>query len=258
MRILSDTPNICGSSMIFVDGIYYFITATAYTGDVIVLKYDEDWEYLGMKELRRQGHWSTGVAFDGQRFYIAYLDTRQRTEPGFFPYYPNVHLAAFDRDWNLVEDVAVTNFSPLDSLFTGRPWVLLHGNRLFVSYDVVPLPEDLNKIEAFVSIYELNPVHTSIKQNEDIYKGFQLEQNYPNPCNSVTLIEFSVPSRQMTILKVYDMQGRVAAVLVKEMKQPGKYSVTFNTNELPDGVYFYQLITGNSIQTRKCLVLKLE
>ena len=52
---------------------------------------------------------------------------------------------------------AVTNYSATDGQFTGRPWVLLHGNKLFVSYDDVPLPEDLEKIQAFVSIYELNP-----------------------------------------------------------------------------------------------------
>jgi hypothetical protein len=68
-----------------------------------------------------------------------------------------VHLAAFDRAWNLIEDVAVTNYSSTDQQFTGRPWVLLHGNKLYVAYDDVPLPEDLEKIQAFVSIYELNP-----------------------------------------------------------------------------------------------------
>jgi hypothetical protein len=159
-KSLADTPHIGGSSLIYVDGIYYFITATAYTGDLIMMKYDKDWQYLGMKELRKQAHWSTGVAFDGQRFYVAYLNTSQRTEPGFFPYYPNVHLAAFDRDWNLVDDVAVTDFAPSDNKMTGRPWVSFHGNQLYVSYDVAPIDpvthkDQLDKIEAIVSIYEL-------------------------------------------------------------------------------------------------------
>jgi len=255
-KILSDIPHICGSSMIYVDSIYYFITATAFTGDVIVMKYDKDWKYLGMKELRKQAHWSEGLAFDGRHFYVAYLDTRQRTEPGFFPFYPNVHLAAFDREWNLVEDVAVTNYTPSDSMFTGRPWILLLGNLLYVSYDVVPLPEDLDKVEGCVSIFELNPEYTSIKQDEEIQKGLQLEQNYPNPCDAVTSIEFSLPSRQMTTLKVYDQQGREVAVLLKEIKQPGDYQVMFNATGLPDGIYYYQLTTGNYSQTRKCLVMK--
>ncbi len=158
--ILEDIPHIGGSSLIEVDGTLYFITATAYTGDLIVMEYDENWQYLGMKELIKQAHWSTGVAYDGQRFYVAYLDTSLKTEPGFFPYTPNVHLAAFDRDWNLVDDVAVTSYGFLEAI-TGRPWVLLHGSRLYVSYDAVLLDpvthaENLDKIQGFVSIYELD------------------------------------------------------------------------------------------------------
>jgi len=102
------------------------------------------------------------VAFDGQRFYVSYLDTSDRDAAGPFVghYCPNVHLAAFDRDWNLVEDVAVTSFTDADQRFTGRPWVILHDNRLYVSYDMDELDPDthqerLETQQAFVSIYEL-------------------------------------------------------------------------------------------------------
>jgi G3E family GTPase len=57
-------------------------------------------------------------------------------------------------------------------------------------------------------------------------------------------------------LKVYDIQGREVAVLVNEVKQSGIYNVTFDTKELSNGIYFYQIIAGDLIQTRKCLVLK--
>ncbi len=156
---LADTSHICGSSIIFVDGIYYFVSATSYTGDLIVMKYDVNWNYLGMKVLIQQAHWSQGIAFDGQRFYVAYLNTTQRTPQTFFPVYPNVHLAAFDRNWNLVDDVAVTHFVPSDNTVAGRPWVILHENRLYVSYDVDTLnpstqQEEL-KWQAYVTIYQL-------------------------------------------------------------------------------------------------------
>ena len=192
------------------------------------------------------------MSFDGKRFYVAYLDTRLRNNPYFFPVINNVHVAAFDTAWNKVDDVAVTSFDTTDLYMAGRPWVILHNNRLYVSYDIDSLEpvtrKELLMWQARVSIYEFNPEFTSIKQNEEINNGFQLEQNYPNPCNSVTSIDFSVPSRQMTTLKVYDIQGREVAVLVNEMKLPGEYTVTFNTKELPDGVYFYQLIIGGYFQ----------
>ncbi len=158
-KILSDTPHIVGSSLIYVGGIYYFVTANAFGGDVVVMKYDQNWKYLGVKTLRRQAHWSTGLAFDGRRFYVAYLDTRQRTEPGFLPVHLNVRLAAFDRDWNLIADMAVTRYTIPDNRQPGRPWVTLHDNRLYVSYDVDTIDpttkEEQGKWQAYVSVYEL-------------------------------------------------------------------------------------------------------
>jgi uncharacterized protein YceK len=158
-KILADTPHITGSSMIYVDGIYYFVTANAFMGDLIVMKYDENWKYLGVKELVKTAHWSQGIAFDGERFYVAYLNTSQRTQPGFLPVFLNVRLAAFDRDWNLVDDVAVTNYAPSDNKQPGRPWVIVHQNRLYVSYDLDTVDParhmELLQWQAEVSVYEL-------------------------------------------------------------------------------------------------------
>ncbi len=160
-KILTDTPHIVGSSMIVVDGITYFITSDAFPGDVIVMKYDREWNYLGMQELIKEAHWSTGVVFDGERFYLAYMDTSQRTIPGFLPVSLNVHLAAFDRDWNLLDDVAVTDYAREDNRQPGRPWVILHDNRLYVSYDLDTIDpvtrEEQRQWQAIVSVYELNP-----------------------------------------------------------------------------------------------------
>ncbi len=159
-RILADTPHIGGSSMIVVDGVTYFITASAFMGNVIVMRYDPAWQYLGMKVLRRMGHWSTGVAFDGQRYYVAYMDTRMRTPPpAYLPVNLNVRLAAFDRDWNLVDDVAVTSFTWDDLRQPGRPWIMLQGNRLYVSYDCDTIDPDTHQEmlqwQAYVSVYEV-------------------------------------------------------------------------------------------------------
>ena len=158
-RILADTPHICGMSMVYVDGVYYLVTANAFSGDVVLMRYDKNWNYLGVKTLVKQAHWSTGLVYDGQRFYLAYLDTSQKTDPGFLPIYPNVHLAAFDRDWNMLDNISVTNYAITDNMQTGRPWVVLHGNRLYVSYDLDPMDptthQELLKSQAVVSVYEL-------------------------------------------------------------------------------------------------------
>jgi len=158
-RTLSDSGHIVGSSAIYVDGVYYFISSNAYAGDVILMKYDQGWKFLGTQTLIEEAHWPEGLAFDGQRFYLSYLDTSLRTKPGFFPYYPNVHLAAFDRDWNLLEDVALTNYTAADNVTTGRPWLILHGKRLYVGYDAAQRDEkgndNLETIEVYVSMYDI-------------------------------------------------------------------------------------------------------
>jgi hypothetical protein len=89
-----------------------------------------------------------------------------------------------------------------------------------------------------------------------ILPDYFLSQNYPNPCSSTTAITFSLTYQQIVTLKVYDIHGREVAMLVNEVKKSGKYTVTFDTKKLSNGIYFYQFIAGNIIQTRKCLVLK--
>lgn len=107
-----------------------------------------------------QAHWSQGVAFDGKRFYVAYLNTSQRNGDKFFPVFTNVHLAAFDREWNRLGDLAVTNFTPADNLQHGRPYIILYGGRLYLSYDLDPLGpathEELLRWQAHVNVYELS------------------------------------------------------------------------------------------------------
>jgi hypothetical protein len=89
-----------------------------------------------------------------------------------------------------------------------------------------------------------------------VLPDYFLSQNYPNPCSSTTAITFSLTYQQIVTLKVYDIHGREVAVLVNGVKKSGKYTVTFDTKKLSNGIYFYQFIAGNIIQTRKCLVLK--
>ncbi len=159
-RILADTPHVNGSSLIYVDGVYYLITATAFTGDLIVMSYDADWNYVGKKDLIDQAHFSTGAAYDGNRFYVAYTDTSQR-DANDFPASMNVHLAVFDRQWNLLQDMAVTDDPASEEHFYTRAWVITHGDRAYVSYDLEgSVGEEVAGFvpgRAFVSVYELLP-----------------------------------------------------------------------------------------------------
>lgn len=85
-----------------------------------------------------------------------------------------------------------------------------------------------------------------------------LSQNYPNPSNPVTKIDYQLPFDGKVSLKVYDLAGKEAATLVDESKQAGYYSAIFDGSNLSSGVYFYRIIaTGGGQQFSKTLKLVL-
>ena len=95
-----------------------------------------------------------------------------------------------------------------------------------------------------------------ISVDVNISLEYTLSQNYPNPFNPATEIKYSLPESGFVTLKVYDMLGREASVLVNEDKTAGNYSVTFDGSSLSSGVYFYQLKAGQYTDTKKFVLLK--
>jgi hypothetical protein len=92
--------------------------------------------------------------------------------------------------------------------------------------------------------------------NNEMPSNFYLTQNYPNPFNPSTKIYFSIPERSNVELNVYNLLGVKVAMLAKGYKEAGNYEVTFEANNLPSGLYLYELKTGQFSQTKKMLLLK--
>jgi hypothetical protein len=67
---------------------------------------------------------------------------------------------------------------------------------------------------------------------------------------------FDIPRQSNVEVTIFDILGRKIKVLVNELKQAGRYEVNFNANDLPSGVYFYRLISGNYVNAKKLLLLK--
>jgi photosystem II stability/assembly factor-like uncharacterized protein len=95
-----------------------------------------------------------------------------------------------------------------------------------------------------------------VKGYEKVPVEFTLAQNYPNPFNPSTTISFTLPSRSFVSLKVFDLLGREVATLVNENKNAGACSVRYDASTLTSGVYFYRLLAGSFIETKKLLLLK--
>ncbi|MBK7230423.1 MAG: T9SS type A sorting domain-containing protein [Ignavibacteriales bacterium] len=89
-----------------------------------------------------------------------------------------------------------------------------------------------------------------------IPEKFSLTQNYPNPFNPSTKISWQSPVSGHHSLKIYDVLGSEVATLVNQEQNAGNYNVDFNAKHLSSGVYFYQLKSGEFIQTKKMVLLK--
>lgn len=96
---------------------------------------------------------------------------------------------------------------------------------------------------------------------EEIYERtlplqFALEQNFPNPFNPLTVIRYSSSVPGHVILAVFDVLGREVARLVDEIEAAGPHQASFDAGRLSSGIYFYRLVSGSQIATRKMVVMR--
>ena len=124
--------------------------------------------------------------------------------------------------------------------------------------------DNINGIKATSFAYRLKQIdfNGTYEYSDEIFVAnlapadFVLEQNYPNPFNPTTTISYGVPVKSHIALKVFNAQGKEVATLVNEEKPIGAYELTWNSANLPSGIYFYQLKAGNFIETKKMILLK--
>ena len=85
---------------------------------------------------------------------------------------------------------------------------------------------------------------------------FALAQNFPNPFNPATKINYDIPASNYVTLKVYDLTGREIMTLVNENQTAGRYSATFNGANLASGMYFYKITAGSFTSVKKMVLIK--
>jgi len=101
------------------------------------------------------------------------------------------------------------------------------------------------------------------EQFTEVPGSFKLEQNFPNPFNPSTSIQFSLPTQSVVELTVYDLQGKEVRTLISnETRTAGSHSFNFNAEGLASGVYFYRIqaesVSGSRsfTETRKLTLIK--
>ena len=112
--------------------------------------------------------------------------------------------------------------------------------------------------------YRINEITDTIRQyllrtglnSSEIPYDFNLSQNFPNPFNATTIIEYNLLTRGRVSLIVYDILGRIVEELVDEIQSPTEYMIEWNPRNLPSGIYLYKLTFENITITRKMAYLR--
>jgi hypothetical protein len=119
-------------------------------------------------------------------------------------------------------------------------------------------PSGENNMSQAGAVYVFGPGSTDVGRygGDDIPHRLELSQNFPNPFNPTTTLEFSVAGFSHVTLTTYDMLGRQVSVLVDEKKKPGRHRVTLDGTGLASGTYFYRLTADGQTLSRRFLLLK--
>jgi YVTN family beta-propeller protein len=127
----------------------------------------------------------------------------------------------------------------------------------------------LNQLSSSITVINCSsPTEVETEEEQEIITDFSLSQNFPNPFNSFTTIQFNVNSSQLTessavtaTLTIHNILGRKVKTLVNERKSSGTYQVVWDGmnekgEELATGIYFCRLKLGDYSLTKKMLLLR--
>ena len=103
---------------------------------------------------------------------------------------------------------------------------------------------------------EVNLLITDIVNNNVLPTKFELSQNYPNPFNPVTKISYQIPQSTKLKIVVYDMLGNEVKILENGYKEAGYYNLEFDGSKYSSGIYFYKMIAGSFVETKKFVLIK--
>ena len=138
--------------------------------------------------------------------------------------------------------VQITQFA-----FTETPWGIA------ISNDKVYITDYLKGLW----ILKNNLITGVLNENNSITpKELKLYQNYPNPYNPRTTIEFEVSQNEYVQVELYNMLGQKVKTLLNAEVETGKHKIEFNAWGLSSGVYFYTINTKSNHITKKMIVLK--
>jgi len=243
-----------------------------------------NYQALNVKDVDNNGFPDIAVIFEQGSFpsYINHLKFFKETTPystiSIKPLYPKGFEKMKSNQVRFIKWTSSTPLSPqslvkleLSTQGSNGPFTLIKDSLKNNGFYQWSVPDGIYSNDCYIkfSVYNSTGMNTAINENPfsigiitgvnltgEVADKFFLSQNYPNPFNPVTKISFGITEAGYTELIIYDITGKKISNLIKGNIKEGVYSVFFNAFNIPNGIYFYKLISGNFNTTKKMMLIK--
>lgn len=180
----------------------------------------------------------------------------------------NVTVLYDGNDYEIYINGELDAFTSFSGLILTTPIDLMIGQVLpgNIQYNFKGVLDDIriyNYALSYSSIQSLYDFMTDIEDKQELEppKNFGLSQNFPNPFNNQTNIEFQLSSRSSIKLEIFNILGQKVKTLINEDKSPGYYTIQWNGNSdlgdsMNSGIYFIKFSSDKFSDIKKMTFLK--
>lgn len=179
-------------------------------------------------------------------------------------------------NWTRIEiPGAGVDLDPVGFINANTGWVANHGGSIGIrqttnggfNWTLIPVGSGIHGIfivsdsVAYASgnqFYKYSGTTVGINGNESSAMPYKntLNQNYPNPFNPVTTISYELIRNTNVVVEIYNSAGEFIELLAQTRQGPGTFSVEWNAEKFPSGVYFYSLRTDQGNYYGKAVFIK--
>lgn len=154
-----------------------------------------------------------------------------------------------------MSDRVLSNFEIGFFDYLAKEYEKVHPNNDAIAF------EDATRGLATISTNIGNSILNIIGESTNSSELFFINQNYPNPFNPSTTISYTLPEESNVTINIYNLLGNRVARIFSSIQPLGTHSIQWNGtdqqgNQVPTGIYFYQLQAGDFVQTKKMVLMR--
>ena len=160
------------------------------------------------------------------------------------------HLAIVDPAWSMGHNVVVDGYNTDDYYHLNFGWGGPYNGWYRLPAEI---PYGLTVVEGL--IMDIAPAATAVEPGAPVRASLALASE-PNPFNPRTVIRFTAPARGHAQLAVYDLAGRLQAVLLDEVVAAGPHALAWAPEDLASGVYVARIEVGRETATTRLVLVR--